>query len=163
MGQDYELPPIHGFLTSPLIPPELQNALVLKQPGGYWIVRGYQEKRRYLSQLYSTISMKFPVFLLCFSNSYIGLPKGYGSPLWFEPVKRHIQLRTAPSENYTWLAGNLTIYYWLVVEPHLWKKNMSQFGCLFPEWKDKKCSKPPTRIKIFAIQAFKPSFTIDIP
>ena len=38
-----------------------------------------------------------------------------------------------------------TCYIWLVVEPPLWK-NISQLGQYIPNiWKNKKCSKPPTR------------------
>jgi len=37
-----------------------------------------------------------------------------------------------------------TISFWLVVSTHL--KNISQLGLFPTEWKNKKCSKPPTRI-----------------
>jgi hypothetical protein len=42
--------------------------------------------------------------------------------------------------------GYIPIYSWLVVEPYPSEKYENQLGLLFPtEWKNKKCSKPPTR------------------
>ena len=42
--------------------------------------------------------------------------------------------------------GYIPIYSWLVVEPYPYEKYENQLGLLFPtEWKNKKCSKPPTR------------------